>query len=62
MTWERDRPKIKKMCQAGCRVTLENVAAGTVIVSPSGCAHLGAFDGVTYCGKDATGPAWWWPV
>lgn len=34
------------------------------IVSPSGLAHAGHdhIDGDTACGKDATGPDWWWKL
>lgn len=31
-----------------------------VIVSKSGICHESEGYGVTDCGKDATGPNWWW--
>jgi hypothetical protein len=36
--------------------------SGTGIISPSGCEHIGVEDGMTACGRDATGDQWWWPV
>lgn len=30
------------------------------VVSPAGVVHHGADYGMTACGKDATGPRWWW--
>lgn len=30
------------------------------VVSPSGVAHHVADGGMTGCGRDATGPEWWW--
>lgn len=32
------------------------------LVSPSGCAHVphDHDSGFTACGRDATGPDWWW--
>jgi hypothetical protein len=30
------------------------------VVSPTGLAHSSSGDGVTDCGKDATGDDWWW--
>ncbi len=32
------------------------------VVSPTGIEHIGRDDGVTACGKDATGDNWWWPL
>jgi hypothetical protein len=31
-----------------------------MLVSPTGLAHHSEGDGVTCCGRDATGPDWWW--
>jgi hypothetical protein len=30
------------------------------LVSPAGIVHEGKDDGMTWCGKDATGDGWWW--
>lgn len=30
------------------------------LVSPTGLVHHGTDYGMTACGKDATGPKWWW--
>lgn len=30
------------------------------LVSPSGLSHHGSEWGTTSCGKDASGPDWWW--
>jgi hypothetical protein len=31
-------------------------------ISPKGVIHYGMNDGDTLCGKNATGPNWWWPA
>jgi len=58
---EQARPEIKRGC-LHCGVTPANIEIGNVIVSPQGLAHFGMDDGNTYCGVDATGPHWWWPL
>lgn len=34
----------------------------TGCVSRNGVEHVGDLYGMTFCGKDATGDGWWWPV
>jgi len=45
-----------RICFRGNRVGLDQVW----IVSPQGLAHESDGYGVTVCGKDGTGPDWWW--
>jgi hypothetical protein len=40
---------------------MQDVHEGRVIVSPQHVAHFGD-EGMTECGKDATGEKWWWPL
>lgn len=56
----RPRPEIKQVCQR-CKVVEADFDRGAV-VSPDGFAHYGKHDGMTVCGIDATGDAWWWPL
>jgi hypothetical protein len=58
---ETPRPIVHRGCFA-CRVTMQDVYEGRVIVSPQHVAHFGAGYGMTSCGKDATGNGWWWPL
>lgn len=32
------------------------------LVSPRGLVHEGRDYGMTECGRDATGPGWWWAL
>lgn len=32
------------------------------LVSPRGVVHAGRDYGMTWCGRDATGPGWWWAL
>ena len=57
----RPRPPIKANCKR-CRVLDDHVKNNQVIVSPSGLAHVPWTTGNTYCGIDATGDKWWWPL
>lgn len=57
---ERPMPPVKRLCSK-CDVRLWQVDRGQVVVSPRGTAHNG-MDGDTWCGVDATGPNWWWPL
>jgi hypothetical protein len=57
---ERPKPPVRRGC-IPCHKAAAKGWPGAVIVSPSGLAHVGLADGVTLCGKDATGAAWWWP-
>ena len=47
-----------KLCYLGLK-SLEQV--DTIwLVSPTGIVHHATDYGTTACGKDATGPNWWW--
>jgi hypothetical protein len=58
----RTRPPVVSVCKtcAGPR-NLAPLPAQEAI-SPRGVVHYGMNDGDTLCGKNATGPGWWWPV
>jgi hypothetical protein len=58
---ETPQPTIIRACKR-CALSDEDVARGYVVVSPTGLAHHGADYGMTECGIDATGDAWWWPL
>lgn len=58
---EVPRPPIKARCRT-CRVNLTEIRADVVVVSPKGMAHIGEDYGRTFCGRDATGDNWWWPL
>lgn len=60
MNEEEPRPKIVHRCRM-CKVSEEDVESNRVIVSPMGTAHHGD-EGMTACGRDATGLLWWWPL
>lgn len=62
--WEEDPTKTRTVVGA-CKVCSKDWAdwelRDPMLVSPSGLIHH-ADEGVTVCGKDATGPEWWWRV
>ena len=62
LTWEgtdRER-RVVRDCRR-CVVSPETY--GTGVVAASGIAHIVPMYGdTTLCGKDATGPEWWWPL
>lgn len=49
---EREVVRACKVCRADI--------GDPVIVSKNGVAHESEGYGMTCCGKDATGPNWWW--
>ena len=55
------KPPVKRRCRA-CMRTWKWTKHLNVVVSTSGIAHEGKDYGMTACGKDATGPGWWWPL
>lgn len=61
--WEDD-PSRTRVVVGGCRTcarmhpTLPLRPAR--LVSRNGISHHGSDYGTTSCGKDATGPDWWW--
>lgn len=70
--WEDD-PGRTRVVQRACKVCRRFLlreygvflsATNVSIVSPSGLAHCqhDSNEGHTACGKDATGPDWWWPT
>jgi len=56
-------PPVKRGCRY-CQPTDEQIASGYVIVSPSGVAHHSDPQGYgeTWCGHNADGDRWWWPL
>jgi hypothetical protein len=53
--------RICKTCERGQSSTgFQLSLANPPLVSPQGVVHHGADYGITACGKDATGPGWWW--
>ena len=57
--WEDDPTKTRPVIR-GCLLCypLQDLDE-VMLVSPTGIAHQ-ANDDRTWCGKDATGPEWWW--
>lgn len=58
---ETPMPGVRQSC-AVCRVTLREIYDGNCIVSPSNIAHRSNGYESTFCGHDATGDNWWWPL
>jgi len=58
--WEEEPERSRKVTR-GCKVCGGDISH-PMIVSPSGMAHESEGYGVTVCGRDATGPEWWWRV
>jgi len=48
------------LCAACARSYLGVAWLDYDVVAPSGMAHCGTSEGTTLCGRDATGPEWWW--
>jgi len=65
----REPPDVKRGCER-CGLLLDHegrmrrygAVTPAYIVSPRGIAHVGLDNGMTHCGKDATGPNWFWPL
>lgn len=49
-----------QICQSGS--FKEDIMKEPMVVSPVGTVHEGRDDGYTWCGRDATGPKWWWKL
>lgn len=48
------------ICQAGS--FKPDLMKEPQVVSPTGRVHEGMEGGRTWCGRDATGPKWWWKL
>jgi hypothetical protein len=66
--WEDEpgkRRKVKSICSACQRISNRDYRLPLLIdkppiVSPTGIVHSDGEYGITDCGRDATGPEWWW--
>jgi hypothetical protein len=60
VVWEDDPTRIR-VVKSWCRRCFPNGPESPVmLLSPRGVAHHVSDHDTTDCGKDATGPDWWW--
>ena len=67
VTWA-DEPERERLVKRRCRRCVAVIGAAAAesgwrqgVVSPAGIEHLTDSE-LTFCGIDATGPEWWWPL
>lgn len=59
---EVPKPAVVRQCKVCGNAWWAKGRPWTGIVSPRRVEHIGLNDGLTVCGKDATGDKWWWPL
>lgn len=61
VVWFEGHPEETRKVLRGCKICGGDIS-DPAIVSVAGVAHESEGYGITVCGKDATGPEWWWRV